>query len=177
MDVDWTKPIEAVHEDGRVVSAHVEDKPIDDMDSVGVRRADKVYMHVKQDGTYYSVGYGDGWRIRNVQPAVAKPAEIDAALVERMVAALRLAADMGSMSHADDIDAAGEAARAIVAELPEPVDADLLEARKLACENSRWERNCDQWRATEEGRQDHIPMVRAALAGIKRGRALEREGK
>lgn len=103
--------------------------------------------------------------------------EISAELIDRMARLLRQQVDSLKHYSEDSVTDAVKEARAIVAELPEPVDADLLEARKLACENSRWERNCDQWRATEEGRQDHIPMVRAALAAIKRGRALEREGK
>lgn len=62
-------------------------------------------------------------------------------------------------------------ARAIVAELPEPVDPDLLEARGIAAKFGQTSI------PYANGNYDHYPMVVAALAAIKRGREMEREGR
>jgi hypothetical protein len=56
--------------------------------------------------------------------------------------------------------------RAIVAELPEPVDQDLVEARKV-CEEV-----IPSGSAFLEGEWDDGDIMVAALAAIKRGRAL-----
>ena len=92
------------------------------------------------------------WRIRNRKPASQYPPE----LVERMVAEMRLLAD----DHAVSIRDYSEKARAILADLPQPVDADLELARKA------WE---DASHAFHYGKkQDAIDAI---LAAIKRVRA------
>ncbi|NYD88768.1 hypothetical protein [Sphingomonas melonis] len=58
-------------------------------------------------------------------------------------------------------------ARAIAALLPEPVDADLVEARRIAADHY----GGNPWIA--EGECDEDKTVQIALAAIKRGRALE----
>lgn len=71
-------------------------------------------------------------------------------------------------------------ARAIVAELPQPVDPDLLEARAAAGDALAGYTNGYQTyasgviNAVRTGNDDDHPTVVAALAAIKRGRALER---
>ena len=60
-------------------------------------------------------------------------------------------------------------AKDFVAELPEVVDGDLLEARKIGIAVARLP-ELD----TNEGGYDSHDAVEAALAGIRRGRALER---
>ena len=100
--------------------------------------------------------------------------EITPELQARMVALVRQMHEKGrdriefSMPARDWTSEAYAEARAIVAELPAPVDPDLLIAREVACNNSRWTLGDAQWMAVIEGRQDHIPMVKCALAAIKR---------
>lgn len=62
-------------------------------------------------------------------------------------------------------------ARAIVAELPEPVDPDLMEAREAVIASVGFGGTIAADRA-RSGDFDTWPTVIAALAGIKRGRAL-----
>lgn len=68
-----------------------------------------------------------------------------------------------------------EEARSLVAELT-PVDGDLVEARKIAMDEyqpSAWDD--DQWKIRVlAGDEDEDRSIRSALAGIRRGRALER---
>jgi len=70
----------------------------------------------------------------------------------------------------------GDEARAILAEL-EPVDIDLIEARKMtATPPSDYEHVNDKIRRGHwlNGVYDKDPMIQVALSAIKRGRALER---
>lgn len=111
-----------------------------------------------------------GWRIRNVQPVVAKPAISDE-LVERMVTFLRkLDKWDGSYALASDMTEA----RAIVAKLPQPVDPDLLEARAIEARICREVENSRDAERVERGEFDERPGMQGVLAAIKRGRALER---
>jgi hypothetical protein len=64
-------------------------------------------------------------------------------------------------------------ARAIAAELPKPVDPDLLEARQIASDAS----NKFDRKGYESGQFDEWPMVKTILAAIKRGRELQRVGR
>lgn len=109
------------------------------------------------------------------EPDMGNP--ISEPIAKRMEALVRRVADDEHFSDSAEARAVTREARAIVALLPEPVDADLVEARKLACENSRWDRSSDQWRDVMTGKQDRIPMVSVALAAIRRGRALERDSR
>jgi len=130
-----------------------------------------------------------GWRIRNVAQApetgstAPSPSEVGPEM--QRAAVMQLAEAAAAMNVA--LDGRGwETERRAILEglkavrdagvlLPEPVDADLVEARRVACESSRWTPGDEAWRNVEQGRSDHIPMVRAALAGLKAGRALEKE--
>lgn len=94
---------------------------------------------------------------------------VDPALVERMVGLVRDIATLNGQLHQYQ-DRATDILKAL-----EPADEDLAEARKIACENSRWDRGNCFWEEVQQGKSDHIPMVQAALAAIKRGRELERE--
>lgn len=75
-------------------------------------------------------------------------------------------------------------ARAIVALLPEPVDADLVEAREMAIDlmSKTVIANGNPQAAPEivrirEGKGDTNSYVVACLAAIRRGRALERDSR
>lgn len=61
---------------------------------------------------------------------------------------------------------------AIVAELPVPIDPDLIEAREIAAD--RWDREAmDGWaQIVLAGSCDHHTDVQLALKAIKRGREL-----
>jgi hypothetical protein len=65
-------------------------------------------------------------------------------------------------------------ARAIVALLPEPVDADLVEARRLAVGFRSGEKIRDE---ILTGERDSEEAIQALLAAIRRGRALERDSR
>jgi len=184
--VDWNKPLEAVHESGRVVSmrrAINDDGP----DSAGEYEVypdhgiEQVFF--RADGTHVDEDHGGcPWRIRNRSPdKFAENAEnsqplISLELQARMVALVRRCADSAMAS--GDLYTMREAT-AIVAELPQPVDPDLLEAREVAIATVG-DRDWPQVWAKEvrAGQYDRESRVRVALAAIKRGRELaERERK
>jgi hypothetical protein len=97
--------------------------------------------------------------------------EIGPEVVERMVALVRHAA-VSASGHTK------EEARAIAALLPEPVDPDLVEARKLVAErNGNLRIECGYRQQVLDGQEDDHPAVINTLAAIKRGRELERAGK
>lgn len=89
--------------------------------------------------------------------------------VERMEALVRRLAGAG------DVAAMTAEARAIVETLPEPIDPDLLAAREIVA--GVWKR--DGWSEESaagmtKGVYDSYNTVKAALAGIKHGREMER---
>jgi len=183
--VDWSKPIEAVHVDGRVRAVELAyNQP--DMD--GDYKLTEP-LEPKMDQAHYfdadgsqvyeldrALGGGRPWKIRNVQtPEAATPA-IDPALVERMRNLVQ------NMAQADKREVAimgtgqreaYEEARDILKAL-EPVDGDLLEARRLIIElsgsvNPAWIQNVKDGKHDQD--DEGVPI---ALAAIRRGRALER---
>lgn len=110
--------------------------------------------------------------------------------VERMMAHFR--AVVAKYAHVKDDGGAMnpelEEARAIVAMLPEPVDPDLIEAREIAASECRKvgataaAEQIETSIAAPETIGDHFnksnaAIVGAALAAIKRGRALAESGK
>lgn len=68
-------------------------------------------------------------------------------------------------------------ARAIVSLLPEPVDADLVEARECVAAVYEAANRSDLAKITRDGGQDKRLRVQCALAAIRRGRALERDSR
>lgn len=178
--IDWSGELEAVHEDGRTIgvkvtreyshgSRHVvanSDQPPEDWEDG---------WH-KFDGTSFAPD--DPWRIRNVpQPTPQADTKPDVtARMEALVRRMALADKQEFLAMGTGCREAYAEADAIVALLPEPVDPDLILARELACENSRWERGGDMWRAVEAGKEDHIPLVRTAYAALARGRELALAG-
>lgn len=163
--VDWSRPIEAVHEDGRVAAVEL----------------DPGYSQPDNDGEYaLRVGppghemsdlvHGDGrstdpdnpWRIRNV-PEHPTPTQYAPELVERMVAFVRQCA-RGFYYAGVNEDAASayeivRGAKSIVSDLPQEIDPDLIEAR-------------ERLNLSFVPRTDEAEAL--ALACIKRGRQLER---
>lgn len=171
MRVDWTKPIEAVHEDGRTFAAVFDYGQNGDHYWIeSGKEPEDCALFYYESGEPASPTYKN-WRIRNVQPAATKPAISDE-LVERMVAAVRQHAS-GSAEVLQRSDGEYRSlyaeCMAIAAELPQSVDPDLLEARKCAVPY------VDALTSDIlEGGYDSSSQVSAALAAIKRGRALER---
>lgn len=94
--------------------------------------------------------------------------DISQELAQRMAVLLRSQVER----HAGEADVAPalNEARAIVAELPEPVDPDVLEARRLVECTVHWSPQTD--RDLASGKNDDTPEMRIALAAIKRGREL-----
>lgn len=130
--IDWSKPIEAVHEDGRVVPvSFVDYNGIDGTsgvpDAVGDRYTNDPQDEVGRTGIWLPSGEAwssdrRSWHLRNVPQAGAKPD-----LTARMEALVRRMAD----NKTGDGWATIVEARAIVALLPEPVDPDEQYARDL----------------------------------------------
>jgi len=145
MSIDWSRPIEAVHKDGRVGDVNGPNKTISGMVAiVGEPHADAYMATFKDDGRS-----NDGhcpWTIRNVQPMHEKATEAGVDwgnphgntqpdLTARMEKLVRWLSDQpsGLMEWRANVEQFHEA-RAIVALLPPVVDADLVEARKIVAE-------------------------------------------
>lgn len=168
--VDWGKPIEAYHEDGTTVGMTFH-KPIYD-DGVWVYKtfdspSGKSNENWREDGSDFCAG--SGWRIRNVAELSDTSGQLPPDdIAKRMEALVR------EMAGAGDIRAMTDEARAIVALLPEPVDADLVEARRLAVSFRSGEKIRDEILTCE---RDAEEAIQALLAAIKHGRALERDSR
>lgn len=105
-------------------------------------------------------------------------------IAKRMEALVRRIADDEHFSDSAEARAVTREARAIVALLPEPVDADLVEAREMAIDlmSKTVIANGNPQAAPEivrirEGKGDTNSYVVACLAAIRRGRALERDSR
>jgi len=155
MSVDWSRQLEAVHVDGRVLAVDHRDTTKRNSGSWFVTLVGANWI-VDDEGQVLR----SGWRIRNVAQApgtgsiAPSPSEVGPEVMERMIALVR------GMDGNDDPHPHYDEARAIVALLPEPVDADEAEVQFIL---HRWEEN--ELETTEDA-------VREAL---KRGRALEKE--
>lgn len=103
-------------------------------------------------------------------------AAVPAELVERMVALVRGIRGSGSLCYAKEVEHLYDEASAIAALLPEPVDPDLIEARKIVAErNGNLRIECGYRQRVLDGQEDDHPAVMNTLAAIKRGRELARE--
>lgn len=171
MAVDWSKPIEAAHEDGRVVPVTFAGDDKADRLPISIRppvpsREGGVAQYFNRDGSRTG---NCGWRIRNVQPAATKPAISDE-LVERAFTLIKeMAATPDHLKGSWTREAA-----AIVAELPQRVDPDVLAVRKIMHAQQRAMTPPDSgWgnMSYEKGSYDHTEQFQAALAAY---RALER---
>lgn len=164
--IDWTGQLEAYHEDGRVVRVTVYTGPDEDGDRAVMPWLDGVGRLFRKDGTPWS---NNGWRIRNVtQPTPQADTKPD----------LTARAPCMTISEVREMVAKGEdAVIATMLErgyaLPEPVDEDLLEARKLAHE---FVGDQTGWQGILEGKHDSSPAITQLIAAIKLGRALALAG-
>lgn len=158
--VDWSRPIEAVHEDGRVMPVTVSgpDDRLWRTNESPVDGSSNVYWN--EDGS--DVCLRSRWRIRNI-PEHPTPTQYAPELVERMVAFVRQCA-RGFYYAGVNEDAASayeivRGAKSIVSDLPQEIDPDLIEAR-------------ERLNLSFVPRTDEAEAL--ALACIKRGRQLER---
>jgi len=158
MSIDWSKPLECYHEDGRVEPVIREESPTAEKWIVTDHSRPHIPTVWNNDGTPW-MKKDDGWTIRNVQPDTSD-------LTARMEKLVREMAGSGAGFIADYRTT--EEARAIVALLPPVVDADLVEARKLCAKlyNPQWA--AEEWPLLEN------EFLRAIAKAIKHGRALER---
>lgn len=188
--VDWSKPIEAVHDDGRIVSVCLsQHQPHAKMKNVEPSLDEGSTFTFMADGSHYAPHVR--WRIRNTQnyteqvmeladaatlfeKQVREPSTIpvDKALWERVVGLIR---DMAGWPTASTPPIRFELEARAIAELLRPVvDEDLIEAREVAAsmyDNGRNELLASNVR---KGLRDDGMDVSIALAAIARGRALER---
>ncbi len=95
--------------------------------------------------------------------------EVAPEIVERMVALIETLAANGKNTSSGVMGYADEA-KAIVKLLPEPIDPDLPDARKIAATDGMATLRA----GIIAGNYDHAYGVKVALAGIKRGRHLSR---
>lgn len=159
--IDWSRPIEAVHEDGRVGTV----EPIRIAASgpggyyAGLVKCGSLAAKLmfRKDGSPTDIYDCYGWRIRNVQPTTP---EFDPALWDRMVALVRRMSAPKWRDN-DTITEHYREAQAIVAHLPKPVDPDEEIARGLV------RAAYPEMKPGYAGRRYQI-----ALAAIKRGREL-----
>jgi len=101
--------------------------------------------------------------------------EISQEVVERMVSLVRKMEPEGSHSRSYTLRREDYVeAHAIAALLPEPVDPDLIEARRIALKNAKDRGYFHTPACYLAGDHDESDDVQIALAAIKRGRALER---
>jgi hypothetical protein len=173
-DLDWTKPIEAYHADGRIMAVERSCGP-DHEGDYGVCPAPNGRDCFHADGSRWKSD--DGWRIRNRKPAKV---EVDAVVWERCVGLVR------KMSEAQDKAvlcgySAGDPespdhypeAREIAKLLPVEVDPDWEVAGNICADmgfgKKPWnKRGSENKECIKNSSQD------AAYAAIKRGRELER---
>lgn len=146
MTIDWTKAIEAVHVDGRVVALEV-----DSIDEYGDYKTNKSPAGDANEW-WFEDGRSccsDSWRIRNV---ASEANEVSDELTQ-----LRAFRD-------DAIKRFPELA---------PVDPDLLEAREICAKNVN-SHNPAMIEPYRDGEYDNHWLMRCVVEGIKRGRELER---
>ena len=125
--VDWSRPIEAVHEDGRVMPMAVRGTPnpygpVETTMSPDPKVTNEFWY---KDGRDYCITRS-AWRIRNI-PEHPTPTQYAPELVERMVALCRHAA-VSASGHTQ------EEARSILSDLPQEVDPDEAYAEQLILE-------------------------------------------
>jgi hypothetical protein len=174
--INWQEPIETV--DGDAVKLRWPQQALGVSGTIEVMIAgDDVSRTYNRDGKHYNQEMPD---IRNTKPEQAKDKSVSPAddIAARMEKALRKLAAEDIRSHqSDGVQAAIFEARNIVAELPEVVDGDLLEAREIACEQLMSFGASSEMIAADDiskGERDDAIVVHVALAAIRRGRALER---
>jgi hypothetical protein len=184
VSVDWSKPIEAIHTDGRVVPVRlIETDPSEPYTprKISPRLTNPDAWWFQEDGLWDSRRPHD-WRIRNVAqaPETTRTApsggevgpEVHSFLVPKLTEAQarEWVATNAPGAKADGLLAFLAEHSAL---LPEPVDADLVEARELLAQ--RYETFGDNVNAAAARRGDwdnvdgYIPWLVKALA---RGRAL-----
>jgi hypothetical protein len=167
--IDWSKPIEAVHADGRIVSVETWGGVDYSGDCVTKPKIDGVEGIWRSDGTPWGADYSGRetikhWRLRNTPSATPTRT----ALEQRMEDLVRRMDGIVVPANTSVSECFAEA-RAILAEL-EPVDVDLLIAREMALAA-----HPDIATTTfVDGKADSSSAVQYRLEGIRRGRALER---
>lgn len=159
MSVNWSRPIEAVHVDGRVMPV----QRFIGLNGTNVMPTlDGGWFSFCEDGRHSFLECP--WRIRNV----AQPAPTPDDLTKRMEELVRKVSQYPRTT--SNVDDWAEEARAIVALLPSPVDTDETEAQKLNNESPYDLTGLDRGQAVR-----NVKYIKATiLAAIKRGRALER---
>jgi hypothetical protein len=190
LTVDWDKPIEAVHEDGRVAGACLL-KP-DNRGWLALLCGWSCGVVASLDGSIVN----SSWRIRNT------PQQTRVQSGRQTIGDSDNLGDLGSRAQqtpTPDVvgnsflvpklteaqarkwvatnapGAKADGLLAFLAEhsalLPEPVDGDLVEAREVVV--AMEDRPFYSWKI-RSGEHDGSHLVQVALAAIRRGRALER---
>lgn len=157
--IDWSRPIEAVHDDGRVVA----------VDSKQSTKWNAHYWAVSFENNHLifdDFGKADGtpWRIRNVAQPDRTPAQ-----VARMEALVRRVANWHPVDvvTTDGVAQMAEDASEALAILNEidPIDRDPSEASDLALMHG-----------FGHGHMNFGDARELALAALKRGRELQKRG-
>lgn len=160
MSVDWSKPIEAVDNNGKVCIVKRLFSPEGTYHVAPT--LDGGWFAFNENGEHSSPFCG--WRIRNVAQHTPTPDE----LTKRMEELVRKVSQYPRTT--SNVDDWAEEARAIVALLPAPVDTDEAEAQKLNNDSPYDLTGLDRDQAVR-----NVQYIGATiLAAIKRGRALER---
>lgn len=172
--VDFSQPIEAHNVlTGAVLTASVEDEATEHDPTVGVRRADSRYMHVDDSGKPFLPSH-NGWYIRNTaKPSTPSNEELTQQVVVEgdTLAMLRRVLEIALLD--PQVTHEAEKLLAILPKPVDPIDPDLIEARAICSKEAA--RRGDSGLSMEylAGDLDDQMEMTAALASIKRGRALE----
>lgn len=167
--IDWDRPLEAYHEDGRAMEIKMEKSPTKEIWTTSHLGCPSVW---NMDGTAWDPAeQGYGWTIRNK----AEPkADIEAWAIKRAEEILYV----GNMA-----DVLNNLARYVMTKEDAPIDPDLIAAREVVCgyhhdkhPESPW--HMEMAEQVRSGDRDGGPVMLVAYHAIKRGRELERgEGK
>jgi len=169
--LDWTQPIEAVHEDGRVVASSIVENDGGNMPWLVKLKGVSLDLWSLPDGTT-----GTSWRIRNVPPATQTQTLTAQERLERMEALharmFKLVQNMAN-DHYDLPRHTADEARALVAGMEPVVDGDVIAVRKIMHAQQRAMTPPDSgWGNMSylKGSYDHTEPFKAALAAYREQR-------
>lgn len=175
--IDWDRPLEAYHEDGRVMEiTYAQPSGNEQWPLCGV--ADGKHIFMGPLGVSRSA-YGDmpGWDVRNVTEPKADA--FDTAFREGSTDIPQWAWDRMKAEYIEKDGMAASFARYVMTKEEALVDPDLIAAREVVCgyhhdkhPESPW--HMEMAEQVRSGDRDGGPVMLVAYHAIKRGRELER---
>lgn len=185
--IDWDRPLEAYHPDGRSFDTFSSEASSDGrIKYIGMIPYGDCPRGFRDDGVYAiyrgnKYGVSNLWRIRNVTEPKADA--FDTAFREGSADIPQWAWDRMKAEYIEKDGMAASFARYVMTKEEAPVDPDLIAAREVVCgyhhdkhPESPW--HMEMAEQVRSGDRDGGPVMLVAYHAIKRGRELERgEGK